>query len=152
MSSWIEREMAEYRAVNAQKEQQDYLVNYSNYWAELIRQLERDVAVINELPEFQNVLAGGQLKFVSYGSKYEVRMTTTPKVFISIQNGGKTVKVRTIIHRIDGNDDSGEKIFKVVANDGYIYLRLNDDSFLVPEQASGAILAPILKELKDGAF
>lgn len=152
MSDWIDAEMEKFRSDKDIELQGNNLINYSNYWARLLLQLGRDVESINYLPDFQNALTKGVLKFMPYADYYLVQMNTNPSINISIKNGGQTITVRTIVDRFNDTVIDSEVIFKVVAKDERIYLESNGKFFIVPEQASQQILKPILEELKNGAF
>ncbi len=153
MSDWINDEMRDFRAEQERIDRKQTIISYSNYWATLVRQIEKDVQKINIVPEFSSVLKKDAIEFIDSGSYYEVRMLAKPAVFIKIENGGQSVKVEMIVDRFDGNDVVNKQAeFRVFPKKDRIDLELNGQFFVVPEQASRAILKPLLEELKKLVF
>lgn len=148
MSNWIDDEAEKFRAEEKQKQQGEQLINYTNYWAGLRAQIEKDVRQINQHSVWREKLNGADIKIVDFGEYYRIEKSSIPAVFISVKNEDKTVNLIKVYKKENSSRTKAEKL-AVEAGDERIYLKGRQDSFLVPEQAAQHILSSIIDVLKE---
>ncbi len=149
MTNWINDEAQKHAESKAQKEQSDYLINFSNYWAGLINQIKSDVEQINNQPIWKDALDDKPITVKQVVSGYEILKSSLPSVSVIIDNQGKTIKVQTATIK-DSISEYQTKIedLKVESDGGRLYLKWYDKLFIIPEDASRYILSPIIEALK----
>lgn len=137
MSDWINDEAEKLRKAQEQDKQSNHLINYSNYWANLIRQLETDVERINAQAIWNDLLSATPVKLMSYDGGYKIEKRTMPAVSIYVKNQGQEVTLRTlVIEIIEDNTKDTTEVLSVVTRGDQICLQRHKDLFVVPEQAS----------------
>ncbi len=150
MSNWVNDEAQKYAQAKTQKESGEYLINFSNYWGNLIQQIERDVEKINNHPVWKAALGNRPITTGDADTGYQINKITFPAVVVAINNQGKYIEVKTTKKKQWESDSrtSTEKLD--VESDGErIYLKRSKEMFFVPEQASQHILSPIVEAFNE---
>jgi hypothetical protein len=142
--SWIDALENKYQAIQDAKNREIELISISNYWASLTRQLEKDVAEINER---LGDLIGRPVSFEQKGMVYVIQYGNNDvSVTISVSNGGHTVlrDVRTVHFGDNHLGETIKTVYRVEARKEDVTLYTNETFYIVPGQASEAILRPIV--------
>ncbi len=149
MSDWIEDEAEQMRLAQEKANQNDYLIAYSNYWADLTEQIKNDVQSINDNPVCQQRLDGFKIRIRKDIDGYKIEKTSFPAVYITLDNTGTAIKINTEIARNVDDSTKQRETLEVKVNGKRVYLVKFEEAFLIPEQASKYILKPILDVLKE---
>lgn len=128
------------------------VIQQSNFWAQLQRQIEADVAGINESP-WKDKLAGMPLTAQpSTGSDggYVIRKPGYPQIVITLRHQGDYIEVQRDFASIDGVEQYAASEQFTIGSDGkQVYLQNESKKKLaVPEEAAQHILMPIIESLK----
>lgn len=138
---WIDKKFEARQNAEKKRQTEEYLIDYSNYWANLKEQIRQDVEKIGKL---WNV----KISISNTEDGYKIsKAESFPTVIITISNGGDNVNVRTQTAQDLEDDDTTDESFIVISQNRRIYLKNDSTVLLVPEQASEYILSPIVEAL-----
>jgi hypothetical protein len=149
MSNWIEEEGKNVIAQITTEQDKQALIKTSNFWADLLRQLEADVDAINNNDGWKTVLTG--IKFQRTGTGAKITQTSFPAAFeIQVDYEGDFIEVKSRLiknsqEKQRGEFEDNEDRYVIVVQGNTIYLKKGFSSYLVPVEASKAILSLLIK-------
>lgn len=151
MSNWITDEANEHNDRIQTKEYEKRLIQQSDYWSRLVRQVEADVNKINEHPYWKPRLANFPLQFSQKSNGgYQVSKSSNPAVVVGFTNRGDHIEVE----RASGTGmwvagtAASEDLFIGVMGENVVLHSEGKQTFIVPEEASRYILKAIMQALK----
>ena len=141
MTNWIDDEAQKHAESKAQKEKSDYLINYSNYWARLLKQIESDVEQINNYSIWKDALGNKPITTNHGVSGFEILKATFPFVSVIISNQGEHIEIFTTTNKNwQSEPKKNNKKLDVHSDGERLYLKWYKEVFFIPEQASQYIL------------
>ncbi len=154
MTNWIQEEGRKAISERQAKTESERQIKVSNFWANLIRQLEKDVEMINQDKGWQSVF-NGAISFQRTDLGVKISRTSFPSIFdLKVEYIGDYVEVNS--RYIKTQDDLQQENVKenhlkydIVAQNGGIQLKNGTSYYLVPEEASKAILALLVTAKND---
>jgi len=152
MSNWITDEANNNNDREQREEYEKRLVQQSNYWGSLLRQVEADVNVINQHGYWQKKLAGFPLRFgpdILGEGFYQISKSGYPAVLVGFKNTSEGIK---IVRRFTENPLSREfrdEVLKLaVSGNNIVFITRDNQSLVVPEDVSQYILKAVIESLK----
>lgn len=152
MSNWITDEANEHNDRVQKKEHEKRLIQQSDYWSLLVRQVEADVNKINEHPYWKPRLVDFPLQCSQNSNGgYQVSKSSNPAVVVGFTNLGDHIEVK----RISGTGmwasgmATSEDLFIGVMGENVVLHSEGKQTFIVPADASRYILKAIMQALKE---
>ena len=152
MDNWINEEAEKNRREQTAAEAQEYVISMSTYWTVLRSQIEQDIKAINANAEWHGLFNEdiGVEKIQLDGLL--IKKTSFPGAFnIEVTNGDKEVTVKSF-YKLDRDHSFEHQEAKLIVETerGQVLLKANNqESFLVPEQASHYILRSVMRAKDD---
>lgn len=149
--NWIDERAEKHIDKIKSEEEKEYRIQSSNYWSDLRLEIEKNVEQINNHEHWKKYLRDVPLKIDRSfsGNGYEIKKRGFPQVFVVVDNNDDEIEVITSIRKDDKTrSQESKEIFKVdVKEGGQVFLKGNNETLVLPEQAAQYILTPILNEL-----
>jgi hypothetical protein len=154
--SWVNDEANENVEVENKEAHRQEVLMRSGYWAALVKQVEQDVRLVNEHDYWKKKLAGFPLRFgpptMSDGNTYQITKSGFPAVLVEFQHRSDYIQVA---RRFTENPLSrqreflpNEKLIVGVMGNSVTLTNPNNETFVVPEDASRYLMKAIIESLK----
>src|SRR5215213_1112248 len=136
MSNWITEEANKNNAQEHDEAIKQRLINASNYWGSLLRQVEADVNAINQHPYWMKKLIGSPLHFGQdfTGQGYQISKSGNPAVMITFRNLGDHIHVERNLDDVVAQGFSAEEdLFVGTSGQNVVLHTEGKKSFVIPE-------------------
>jgi hypothetical protein len=152
--AWYHDEWNKQNELEQAEAQKQRVIRQSNFWATLQRQIEQDVAGIND-SAWKEKLKGFPLTAqpATTGDGYNICKPGYPHILITLRHQGDHVEVERDFAENQGVEQYGATEQLSIGSDGkQVYLQTEGNKRLaVPEEAAKYILMPIIQTLKHRA-
>ncbi len=150
--AWYHDEWNKQNELEQSEAHKERVIQQSNFWATLQRQIDQDVAGINDSP-WKERLAGHPLTAQyskGIGGDYVIRKPSHPQAAITLRNQADHIQLERHFADIRGVEQYPAKERLTVVSDGkHVYIQTEGNKRLgVPEEAAQYILKPMLQLLK----
>lgn len=147
MSDWIRQKAEEFRQQKADRDFRESTVDISNYWVALMHQLEQDIQTMNAVPEWKEQCSP-PIEIKREHEYYVIKKLHYPLVIVALLNKGSELVIDTVTQAsMVSQKRSHEEHWNVVPDGRFTCLERFRDKLIVPEQASEAILKPIVDSI-----
>lgn len=151
--AWYHDEANKQNAIDRESAHKRQLIQQSNFWANLRRQIEADVAGINDTELWKKRLAGFPITVanISTGDGYAINKPGHPYVFIAVRHMGDHVAlVRDFANQRGLEQYESDEDLLIGATGEQVCLQTQSNArLIVPEEAAKYILMPIIESLKN---
>ena len=150
--AWYHDEWNKQNELEQAQAHKQRVIQQSNFWAQLQRQIEADVAGINDSP-WKERLAGHPLT-AQYskgsGGDYVIRKPSHPQAAITLRHQGDYIELERHFADSDGVEQYAATEQLTIGSDGkHVYIQTEGNKRLgVPEEAAQYILLPLIQLLK----
>lgn len=151
MGNWITEEANANNQREHDEANRQRLIRASNYWSNLVRQVEADVTSINEHPYWIKKLTESRLHFGEdlSGQGYQISKSGNPSVLVTFRNLGDCIRIeRSLPEEVAQGFDTEEELYIGTLGQSAVLNAEGKRSFVIPEDASRYILKPVIETLK----
>jgi len=153
MSNWITDEANSNNDRERKEEYENRLVQQSNYWARIVRQVEADVNALNEHDYWRRrlTLVGFPLQFRpnTFGEGYQVSKSGYPAVLITFTNTADSITIKRDFNENPvASEFKNETLRLKVIGDNIAFITQDNQSLIVPEDVSRYILKAAIESAK----
>ena len=146
--NWIDEKAGEFRAKQELEEQKKHLIKRADYWAELKRQVEKEVEQINKMDVWQEQLKDVPLKIEFLSGSYDITKENFPQVSVSVYNEYDDIEItRQIKIKPESESEERKEIYTVNSDGKKVFLQGDNGILCIPEEAAKHILSPFVKAL-----
>ena len=150
--AWYHDEWNKQNKLEQAEAQKQRIIQQSNFWATLQRQIDQDVAGINDSPWKEKLGSSPLTASPSSGSEggYVIRKASYPPIVITLHHYGDHVEVERDFADHSGVEQYAASEQLTIGSDGkQVYLQTEGNKRLaVPEEAAQYILMPIIQSLR----
>lgn len=150
--SWVKEASQQLQASEAEQRRQVEVLDRSNYWAALLRQVEADVQELNEDPYIRSKTGRDGITFGRpYNSDgWVISKTTCPGEYVVFENQNDYIEVAResgVMDVMKGGRKKKERLSVGVVASCVVLGTRNGETLAIPEQASRYLLQSIVDSL-----